>query len=314
MESPPEGAAPAGHPWYKHKWVKVVGLALASLSIIAAMTITVLFVQWNGRPEKAMFDAIDYALKQPGVYHVTSKDMDITVQVDGEQYAVDAKVDSVPVYLVGKGDILYLKTPQPQQLIEKIVPESSLNSIRPVIGGVVESAKDKWLRVNLSNQSMSFAIFDQLGCATTAKDVMADDKNTRGAVASTYLAHPFFDFNLKTQESSRNVYTLTIDEQQRQQFRSALTKTRAAQTLSDCMDTPVPVLENLKVTSLDMDIARPIHRFNSIALETKSGGLATVKADYDTQPKITIPTDTVELNQIVGSVFSMIMQTYFKGR
>ncbi len=314
MESQPEGTVSSGTPWYGHKWVKIVGIVCAALSIITAIAITVLFVQWNGRAEKAMFDAIDYALKQPGTYHVVSKDINMTIQVDGQQYAVDAKVDSVPALLVGKEDIVYLKTPQPEQLIEKIVPQSSLSAIRPAISGVVAAAKDKWLRVNLNSQSMNFAIFDQLGCATTAKSVMTDDKNTRGAVASTYLAHPFFDFELKNREPSKDLYSVTIDEQKRQQFRSALTKTRANQTLSECMETPVPVLENLKVTSLSMDIARPIHRFNEISLETQSGGLATVKADYDAKPKITIPTETVDLDQMVSSVFSKIMQTYFKGR
>lgn len=314
MDPSVDGGTQQSTPWYSNKWVKIVGIVLATLSVVVALGAVVLAIQWNSRPEKVMFEAIDYALKQPGSYHVTTPTIDMRVAVDGRQYSVDATIDSVPLQAVVNADVLFIKTPQPEQLVEKIVPASELASLKPVIGGIVSSSKDKWLQINLKNKALDFPVFDQLNCAVVAKSIMTSNDPTRKAVVGAYLKHPFLDFRTTTTADASVTYETTLSDQKRQDFRDALWKTDAKQTLSQCDETPVPVLEKLKVTTLTMEIARPVHKFQKITLATEGSKVATVTADYSKKPTITIPDDVTNLDQVVGSVFSAIMQTYFKGR
>lgn len=300
--------------WYDNKWVKIVGLVLGTLSVVVALGAVVLAIQWNSRPEKVMFEAIDYALKQPGSYHAISPTIDMHVAVDGRQYAVDATIDTVPLQAVVNGDVLYIKTPQPEQLVEKIVPASELASLKPIIGGIVSESKDKWLQVNLKNKSLDFPVFEQLNCALTTKGTLSSSDDTRKTVAGAYLKHPFLAFRTTATGDTSVTYETTLSDQERQGFRDALWKTDVKQKLSECVETPIPVLENLKVTKLTMEIAKPVHKFQKLTLESEGNTVATVTADYTKKPTITIPDEVTNLDQVVGSVFSAIMQTYFKGR
>lgn len=301
-------------PWYRRKWVRIVGIMLAALSIVVALGVVVLAVQWNSRPEKVMFEAIDYALKQPGSYHMTSDTIDIKLAVDGRQYAVDATVDSVPLKAVVNADVLFIKTPQPEQLVEKIVPASQLASLKPVIGGIVSESKDKWLQINLKNKALDFPVFDQLGCALKAKSVMSSSDDARRSVTTTYLKHPFLVFQTTESSDTSVTYNMTLDDKKREEFREALWKTDVKQSVSECVETPIPVLENLDVTALTMEIAKPIHKFQKLTLMAGDKNVGVVTTDYSKKPVITIPEDATNLDQVVGSVFTTIMQSYFRGR
>ncbi len=301
-------------PWYRHKAVRVVGVVLAVLSVLMTIAIAVAFVQWNGRPEKALFDAIDYSLKQPGSYAVSAEGFTASIQVKDRQFAADATVESIPVHLIGNADVLYVKTPQPEQLLEKIVPESSLSQLRPLIGGIVATAKERWLKVNLKDKSLNFAAFDQLACAAAVKNILAFDDTTRRGVAGAYMANPFLVIDSVDKQEKHETYSMTVDAAKRAEFRKALAKTEASETMPDCIESPMNLLEQLDVKSLRVEVAKPVHRFVSVTLEMPRGGIATMTADYAKKPEIAIPKESVELNQVMSSVFTNMLQTYFKGR
>lgn len=300
--------------WYRNKWVKITAIALAAISVIITIAAVVTVVIWNGRPEKALIDSLDYALRQPGVYTINSTDLDGKLQIDGERYAADINFEGIPLSAVGNANMLYLRTTEPEKILDKIVPKTSLGPFLPSIREVISSVKDKWLSINLQNQALEFPVLGQIYCATDIKDSLSNNSTARRAFAASYIANPFLGMRVTDTNNARSVYELRFDDEKRLAFLHELEGGDFAEGLSLCQDIRLPVLGDTTQASMTVEVTQPIHKLDKLTIKDKTGKVMKITADYSRSPLIVIPSDTVDMDKIANTVVSSMMRSYLQGR
>lgn len=305
---------PPKRPWYRGRRVITVGIIMAVFALIALIVLIIMTAIWNSRPEKTLFDSLDYALNEPGSYNITTTEMTAEVDVDTKQrMRINASIDSVPLEAVVDANMLYLKTSDPAGLLGDISQNESLQQLAPILGRLVATVKDKWLSVNLQSQTLPLPIFKQVGCFASGKDRLANDGAAWRDFQMAYAANPFINIQKTGEKSDQVTYDLTVDGKKRQEFRDALQKGSAKSVMTECEDIQIGLLKQPEGGKITAKIDRPDNRFNELVVTDSSGAVTKITADYSVRPIVTAPQGAVEIESIIKQVLSSMMQT-FKGR
>lgn len=293
-------------PWYRHRWVKWASIAGAVTTVIVVAVATFLFVAWNASSEKALLDAADYALKNPGTYHVqTGGVADLTVQTDGQKYALDGTLDTVPVSAVISGNMLYAKSSDPQLFYDTFLkPSSESKAAAALMKGILPNLKNRWISINLDSTSVSSTFFDTLRCLLNARIALTSNTSGRQQLVEAYGAHPF----LSVVRSGASSYRLLVNGIKLSAFQKTLSTTDTPESLANCSQT----LRLLKGgtfigAAMTVTLSPTKHTLDSLVLGGKASGETKITTDYSKVSKITVPAGSIDISQILGS----LIQTLF---
>lgn len=292
-------------PWYKRRWAAWAGIAATIVVLLAAIVSLIVLAVWNASPEKALLDAADYALKKPGTYQVRSgTGIDAIMRTDGSLYAVDGTLRGVPVSAVLDDATLYVKSADPKRLYDMFVGPSASKTATALFGSILPNLKNQWISFSLQNSSDSAAFLNNIRCFADTRDIMvANDGRSRQQIQDTYLAHPFVTVTAKG--GSR--YQLVVDSKKSAAFQKAFSGTNASNALDSCGQIMILLSgEKIAGATMTVTLSESRHILQTLSYGNKAAGAIEIAADYSKVDPITIPSNSIDISQIVGSLIESL--------
>lgn len=302
-------------PWYRQKWVRVVGIVAAAMLAVSAIAAAALFIVIRNSPQKVIADAIAYSLDSPGTYTIKSATLDGRLWLKNGQYRLAATYEGIPVDSISNANMLYLKTSEPQKLFDKFAATGSFGALRPMVEEAVGAVRDKWLAVNLQTKSVSLPVLDQAQCAIEAKQQLANTK-TRGEMASLFMQEGFIVIDSLSDTSGSVQYRLSLaaDSARTETFMREVRQSHFYRSLDACQGWSDTSLDHLRSIAAEVTINKPMRQMTKLVLKNSGKQVAQVTADYQTDFTIDIPQSTIDADQLVGGIFSSLLRSYLQRR
>lgn len=300
--------------WHRNKWVRIAAIVVFGLIVTAIVAAMAFWALWNSRPEKALFDSIDYALSQPGAYHIKSKDADIRLWVNGQQYQADGVFSGIPVQFVGSANLLYIRSSNPQALADKITSVPKQGALASIITPELNNLKDRWISVNLQGQSFRPALVDQFYCTTNTRDALSGNTASRREAYAAYTTNSFLKLTKANENGDVSTYDVSFESSKYDSFAAELRNSELLDSSSGCDSVELPDGKQLENVSVTLDITKAQHRIKKMTIHDNSNHDTVVTADYDAKHEITLPTDAIDMDQLLNGFFKSFIQSSIQRR
>jgi hypothetical protein len=306
----PELTAPITRvPLYHKRWFKRVVVAIVAALTVGALIAVILFLSWWNSPEKALLDAGDYMVKTPGLYHVSSRTMNLDVVIREYEYEAKGTLNGITIDAIYFGGNLYVKSPDPDALYKFFMGVDDSAKIPTVVQSIIPTVKDKWISINLQNVTLGSQNVLRMKCISEEREAISHSPDARRQWAATYLAHRFMNITT-TKQGDQSLYQLSINGSARVDFFTALLKTSFYQSLLSCSKDS-DILQNVPSSKVfaNITLSQPQHIPKSFVISPNTDITTTVTTNYLSVPDITIPTDAVSSDQLVIRYLQSIGQT-----
>lgn len=293
-------------PWHRQRWVVWTMVVAVTITTFALVAVLIALITWNASSEKALLDAADYALKNPGTYQVQAgKDLSIVARTDGRLYAVDGTLKGAPITAVANSSTLYVKSSDPKKLYDTLLGVSASETSRELFGSLLKNLKNQWISFDLKSTSKSSLLFGNIRCFLGSKNAFSAENNAASPeVGSAYLSHPF----MTIAKSSPSQYQLTVDGKKISAFQGAYSQTKTSKELDSCSQTLASLdTGSLNDAKIKIDLSKSRHVLETLTYEGDASKSVKIKADYGKVEQITAPSNAIDVSQIVGSLIESIL-------
>ena len=295
----PESRAPIIiSPWYRKRWFK--RLAVVSILILAVVSIMAVAaaVIWQNSSERKLLDAANYAVKTPGVYHVTAQATDLNVTLRDQMYAASGTINGMPIDAIFYSGMMYVKSPQPEKLYDFFMGSGKAGQLSIIARVLAPTIANKWISVNLSNITLESQNAQMIQCLSQEKESISHNPNARSQWASTYLGHRFLAISANKKPLT-TTYQVSVNHKTRADFFASLQKTSFYQSLTTCSK-DTDVLDSLGGISPAASVTLTNnHILQSMIIGPRSKNPVTVTANYKNVPSILVPTDAIGVEQLI---------------
>ena len=294
--------------WYKRPLVKSLLLGLVGVVLLATIINGLTYTMWQSSPEKALFDAVDYARKSPAVYTITTDTgSDYTVTTDGIQIELEGDVEGVDVSAVADGKDLYVKSVERDKLFNLFMPNDILEDSTDIESywfTLFDSiGNDRWVHINdddLSNKTLSSTA---LQCAIALRGSISEADDSFAQLQNAYQSNQFVNVHTSVKSSDKSTHTFSINDERLMTFFSKLFQTSVGQQASNCGYVPGH-LSDMKSNNVTFDatITNSDHHLMNLIVKQGNKEIARVIANYADQKDIEIPADSRDIGKIFSSL------------
>lgn len=283
-------------PWYNKGWLKMFSIVIIALIVLGSVAIAVLSVIWNFSQQKALFDAVDYAIQNPGVYKVVAGPNKLDITANRQRYAVTGDFSGLKVDFVIVGNSMYVKTPDPNRLFESLVDQKVKGKLAKIKANLSKSMKNKWVKISLETPPIPSSFLSQINCATDAMDLLAHNPSAWSQLAFLFDQHKIFTVSSPV----KSTYTAEFDGKQVDNFYDDLIQTSSYRSLDNCVGViTIELIEKLQGGGVTVALTQPGHYASTIDVEKDSEKVATIRAEYSGVPTVSVPQDAVSIDQII---------------
>ena len=290
-ETPPVSAVP----FYRRRWFLWTAGVIGALLITVCIAVFTLLAMWRNSPESALLDAMQYAVKTPGVYHVVADGVDATVTVRDQRYGVKGTVKNVPIEAVLYGGTLSVKSSQPEKLYDLLMANAKTNTqLQAIVRTVAATVKDTWISVNLQSTKLQTGEAQSAQCLAQVRDSLAHSPQGWQELQPVYAAHRF----VQASDPSGNNYSVTLNGQKTVDFLNAFYETDFYQSLTDCgsLKTPAASLLNELQATFTLSKQRTIE---SVTVRQPNRSDIKITPNYADVPSVVVPTDAISLDRLL---------------
>lgn len=309
----PTETRPVAVPFYRRRWFLWTAGAIGALVITVCIAVFALLAMWRNSPESALLDALQYAVKTPGVYHVTTSGVDATVTVRDQRYGIKGTLKDVPIEAVLYGGTLSVKSSQPDKLYDLLMANAKTNTqLQAIVRTIAATVKDKWISINLQSTKLQTGEAQSAQCLAQVRDSLANSPQGWQDLQPVYATHRF----VQASDPSGNNYSVTLNGQKTVDFLNAFYETDFYQSLTDCgnLKTPtVSLLNKLQVTfslSKEQTIRSVFVRqpksalseeraIQSVIVRQPNQPDIKITANYTDVPSVVVPTDAISLDRLL---------------
>ena len=290
-ETPPVSVVPL----YRKRWFLWTIGAIGALVITVCAAVFVLLAMWRNSPESALLDAVQYAVKTPGTYHVMTSDVDATVTVRDQRYGIKGTLKGVPIEAVLYGGTLSVKSSQPDKLYDLLMANAKTNTqLQAIVRTIAATVKDKWISINLQSTKLQTGEAQSAQCLAQVRDSLANSPQGWRDLQSAYAAHTF----VQAADPYEGRYGVTLNGQKTVGFLNAFYETDFYQSLTDCgnLKTPAEDLLNKLQATFALSKERTIQ---SVTARQPNRPDVEITANYADVPSVVTPTDAISLDQLL---------------
>ncbi|MCA9334580.1 hypothetical protein KC953_00380 [Candidatus Saccharibacteria bacterium] len=293
---------------YMHRWVKRFGIALGVLAVFSICAVMIASVIWNDSSEKALLDATQYALDNPGKYTIQQGDkLDATLIVRGNSYKLDGKIDAVPLSAIVQNRVLYMSSSDPQLLYDTFLknPKTS-KAMNSLMKGFLPTLKNRWIRIDLDSDTNASTALGTITCLLDMRYAIGHGKGFNELAAQKYVENAF----LNVRKTTHSTYRVTVDTGRMTTFQDAVSKGSNAGIFDNC-----PQLSSFvaggKVNKIVVDVALTDtdNVLKTIEYKGLSDKSTKISASYTDVGKISPPKDAVDISQMLSSILQSIFGT-----
>lgn len=299
-------------PWYRQKRVRIAGVVVAAVAAVAAIVAVVLFVAVQNSPEKALLDTANHALKTPGAYNVVGAGADMAVVYDGARFKADTMISGAPVSIINDNSALYFRSSDPAKLLDLAGSANVSAAMQSTLQAILPTIKDRWIRIDAKDKSFKLPYVDDIRCAADSAKNLADGGGNWQQLTGAYVRNPFLVINKKAETQDSRTFDVTIDQTKLNNFNNRKEAVSQYEALASCQSATMPLdtlaaSDGIKAT---VEIAKADHALKHLTVTDAAGKQMKVTADYTSVPTITVPDDSLGINQVV----SLLAQSFFQGR
>jgi hypothetical protein len=305
--------------WHKHRWLIVLGIFFAVLSMVVVGISVATYLAWQASPEKALLDAVEYSSKTPAEYRIVTDDFTVSVSYDGEHSAITGTYDSVKFNAIVDGSIIYIKSSTPKELVALFAPKEIVEKYQPTVDAIASRITDRWVsmsldRVPLGNDSDASSI----SCWISANAQLTTNKQAKKELASLYTNNRFLAIDKTAVTDKSNKFTVKIDHAKLDEFMTNLKKSDFYGSLkSQCADT-VQRLADMAQKHTDAAAEILLSKSKNALQKLTLGGVSdqpySITARYGDVGKIVVPTDAITYESISNSILQTMVWSYLNNR
>ena len=286
-------------PFYRKRWFLWTAGAIGALVIAITIAAFTLLALWRNSPESALLDAMQYAVKTPGSYHITTGDTNATVTVRDQRYGVKGTVEGVPIEAVLYGGTLSVKSSQPDKLYDLLMANAKTNIVlQRIVQTIAAGVKDKWISVNLQSTRLQAGEAQTAQCLTQVKDSLANNPQGWRDLQSAYVAHRF----VQAADPHENKYSVTLNGQKAVDFLATFSQTDFYQSLTNCNDAETPAADLLNKLQATFTLSEQ-RTIQSVTIRQANKSDINITANYTDVPSVNAPTDAISLDQLLVRSF-----------
>lgn len=295
-------AAPTRKKWYKTRAGEIALLLIGAVVFLVVAVIVVGSFIWNASPQKALLDAAHYAMNRPGTYHVRTSDSDVIVTMRGDDYALDGTYKGTQVAAVASGGRFYVKSDDPAMFLS-----GRDNDTSETVANTTLDIKDKWISIDPDKSLVTIRAIDMVDCILETKRLLKNDAGLQGGMATTYLNHSFLNMKKTADGATTTSYDVGVDRAVLQEFYDA---TGQKELLTHCDDAQHLLGGDvLAGATMTVVLADPDNILKEMTV-VKDGKKFVVTANYDTVPVVTVPSDTVDIDQVAALLFRSYLKSF----
>ena len=291
-------------PQHRQRWVAWTVFMVVTIVIFALVAVS---ISWNVSSEKALLDAADYAMKNPGTYQVQAgKNLAIVARTDGRLYAVEGTLKGVPVAAIASSSTLYVKSSDPEKLYDTLLGKSESKAAKELFGSLLKNLKNQWISFDLESVSKTSSLFGSIRCFFDTKSMIAgaQESSMLSDAGSAYLSHRF----MAIKKSNPSQYQITVDGEKLSAFQGAYSQTETLKELDSCSQT----FDSFDPSSFNdakikIDLSKSKHVLETLTYEGSVLESTKIKADYGRVEQITAPSNSIDVSQIIGSLIGSIL-------
>lgn len=292
--------------WYMQHWVKLFGIALAVLTVFSVCVVLVASVVWSNSSEKALLDAAQYALDNPGEYTIEQGDkLDATLIVRGNSYKLDGTIDAVPLSAIVHNRVLYMSSSDPQLLYDVYLknPKTS-KTMNSLMKGVLPTLKNRWIRIDLDSDTIASTALGNITCLLDMRYAIGHGKGFKEYASEQYTENAFLD----VRKTVRSTYRVTVDVKRMTAFQDAVSKGSNTGVFDNCPQLSLFVAGgNVKKIVVDISLTDTNNVLKTIEYKGLYDKSTKISASYTDVEKISPPNDAVDISQMLSS----ILQSFF---
>jgi len=296
--------------WLRQHWPRVVFFVVGLVAIVFIGLAIVLFMAWRASPEKALSDAVQYAVDAPGSYSITMNGDAMTLATDGQRQSLKGTYRDMPFEAIVDGNVLYVKSSTPDKFASMFVPKSGLlPAVVPVINQVVASLKDRWVSMDTSKLPYIGTDTNNMKCLLNARSQLVTNRMAKGELADSYASNRFLDIQTKSTTATEATYHVSLNEEKVNAFADKLSTTKFYQSLSSDCSGFVGDFKKLgsKPVGIDVTITKSEHRLKTIVM-----GDVHVAANDASVDTISIPKDAVAYDSLAMTVTESVFKSLWQ--
>lgn len=292
-------------PWYRKGWLKALTIVLGTLIILGSVAIAILSVAWNFSQHKALFDAADYAVSNPGKYYVDTGENILDIVANNERYAIAGKFSGLKVDMVIVGNSMYIKTPDPNGLFEALIDQNVRGKLAKIKADLSKSMKNKWVKISLETPPIPSTFLSQINCATDAISLMAHNTSALTQLGYVFDQHKIFDVS----SPEKSTYLAEFNPDEVDGFYDDLIQTSTYKELENCAGViTIELFEKLRGGGLEVALTQPTHIASSIEVTKNDKKVATITTDYNDVPRVEVPQDAVSIDQLIIKILDELVE------
>lgn len=303
--------------WHSKRSLVIAGIffIVVSMAIVGISVAT--HVSWLSSPEKALLDAVQFSTKTPATYTVASKDIKAAIAYDGSKQAIDGTYKGVQFNAVVSGNLLYVKSETPAELVKLFVPTDAPNNLAPVTDAIIQRITGKWIVVSLERIPFKNAVDSKnMSCVLTTKTQLITNEKAKKELVKLYKTNRFVAAEKASETEKSNVLNVTINDDVFHDFIKALQQSKVySSQKTDCEDfvNGAVTAFNREKSTATVLLSKSKNALQKATITNAVSGQVTVDVVYGDVGSIPVPTDTISYDSITGGVVQTMIQTYLNG-
>lgn len=282
-------------PWYKKRWVRVLGVLLLFMLGLSWLGSSVL-----SKPDATVLAAAEHALKTPGTYIVESTMAKGSLAVADNAISWTGTIEGIDADMMLTGTTLYLKTPAPERIYALVAGGSANAQIASAIQSLQDQLRDKWIRVDLQNGQLGVQLTHTLQCVYEQKVALQQNESARGEWLHAFENTPMWVIRKSSGNDTTAVYQLLLDTTARATLSTQVKQTAYYQALAPCTGSiDLSQIAEGQWLNATVTLSEPAHVAQSIVVDLGKTGTMTITPNYQAPASVVLPTDAVSLDQLI---------------
>lgn len=295
--------------WYRQHWLAITFFATGLAAIIFITLAIVMFAAWRSSPEKALADAVNYAINMPGEYHFVASGTDMTLQTDGRRQSWSGTYQDVRFDALVDGNTMYVRSPTPDVFARHFFGISELPpSMTPLVTQLIESVKNRWVSIDVYRLPAGLGT-SRSKCLLNGRSQLVANHEVKLELAATYASNKFLTIKTARTTAIDETYTVNLETDKLDNFLKKLATTNFYSSLAgDCTGTLDEIRKlGAKNSDAEVTVTKSDHRLKSVAI-----GSLRITATDNPVDTISLPADVIYYDTLAGTVAQSLLKSQFK--
>lgn len=288
-------------PWYKKRWFRVV----------VTLFILMLGMSWLGshilvKPDDTLLDTMEYAVKTPAAYQVTSTVANGSLVVAGNGFSWSGTIGGIDADAILMDQTLYVKSPAPEKIYRMLTGDDGQTGT--AIQSIADELRGQWIKSDLQKGQLGAQLSHTLRCVDDQRNALQHSDSARKEWRNALGATSFWVIRKSTTDADSATYQLLMDTHARASFFSNVGQTAYYQSLSSCVGSVdmsgVAIGKWLNAT---VTFSKQTNAIQSTVIDLGNGGMMTITPNYQTAGSVAPPAGALSLDQLLLKYLKSIL-------